>query len=44
MPIGVEEYDLVIPRRFFDTDAVQALLDVIRGEAFRRTVEGMCSR
>ena len=41
MPIGVEEYDLVIPRRFFDTDAVQALLDVIRGEAFRRTVEGM---
>ena len=41
MPIGVEEYDLVIPRRFFDTDAVQALLDVIRSAAFRQTVEGM---
>ena len=41
MPIGVEEYDLVIPRRFFETEAVQALLDVIRSEAFRHTVEGM---
>ena len=41
IPIGVEEYDLVIPRRFFDGDAVQALLDVIRGEAFRQTVEGL---
>ena len=41
MPIGVEEYDLVIPRRFFETDAVQALLEVIRSEAFRQTVEGM---
>ena len=40
-PIGVEEYDLVIPRRFFDGDAVQALLDVIRSKAFRQTVEGL---
>ena len=41
MPIGVEEYDLVIPQCFFDTDAVHALLDVIRSEAFRQTVEGL---
>ena len=41
MPIGVEEYDLVIPKRFFATDAVQALLEVIRSEAFAHTVEGM---
>lgn len=41
IPVGVEEYDLVIPRRFFDTDAVQALLDVIRSETFRQAVEGM---
>ena len=41
MPIGVEEYDLVIPKRFFVTDAVQALLEVIRSEAFAHTVEGM---
>ena len=41
LPIGVEEYDLVIPRRFFETEAMQALLDVIRSEAFRQTVEGM---
>lgn len=39
--IGVEEYDLVIPKRFFATDAVQALLEVIRSEAFAQTVEGM---
>ena len=41
MPIGVEEYDLVIPKRFFATDAVQALLEVIRSPAFAQTVEGM---
>ena len=41
MPIGVEEYDLVIPKRFFETDAVQALLEVIRSEAFAQTGEGM---
>lgn len=40
-PVGVEEYDLVIPRRFYETEPMQALLDVIRGEEFRRTVEGM---
>mgnify|MGYP000361291101 CR=1 FL=1 len=41
MPIGVEEYDLVIPKRFFATDAVQALLEVICSPAFAQTVEGM---
>jgi len=41
VPVGVEEYDLVIPQRFFVTDAVQALLDVIRGATFRETVEAM---
>lgn len=40
-PVGVEEYDLVIPRRFYETEAMQALLDVIRGQEFRSTVEGM---
>ncbi len=41
IPVGVEEYDLVIPRRFFAGDAVQALLEVIRGAAFRQAVERM---
>lgn len=41
VPVGVEEYDLVIPRRFFETEAVRALLEVIRGVAFRTAVEAM---
>lgn len=40
-PVGVEEYDLVIPRRFFDTPAMRALLSVIRGGEFRDIVTGM---
>ncbi len=40
-PVGVEEYDLVIPRRFYETEAMRALLDVIRGPEFRAIVEGL---
>lgn len=41
VPVGMEEYDLVIPRRFLAMEAMQALLDVIRSESFRKTVESM---
>ena len=41
LPVGVEEYDLVIPRRFWDDERMQALMDVIRGDEFRAAVEGM---
>ena len=36
--IGVtwERYDLVIPERFLDHAGVQALLEVLRGDAFKR--------
>lgn len=41
VPVGVEEYDLVIPRRFYESPAMRALLDVIRGPEFLRTVAKM---
>ncbi len=41
VPVGVEEYDLVIPRRFYQGAAMQALLDVIRGPEFLRAVTEM---
>ena len=31
-----ERFDLAIPRRFLDTPQMQALLDTLRSEAFRR--------
>lgn len=41
LPVGVEEYDLVIPRRHADDERILALLEVIRSAAFRRAVDGM---
>lgn len=41
LPTGIEEYDLVIPRRFWDDERIQALLEVIRSEEFRSRVTGM---
>ncbi len=32
LPIGVEEYDLAIPERFWDDSRIQSLLEVIRGK------------
>ncbi len=39
--VGVEEYDLVIPRRFYESPAMQALLDVIRSENFKQAVTAL---
>ncbi|MCI7569711.1 MAG: molybdopterin biosynthesis protein [Desulfovibrio sp.] len=41
LPVGVEEYDLVIPRRFWDDERMQALMEVVRGEEFRAAVDAM---
>lgn len=41
IPVGVEEYDLVIPLRYADDRRIQALLDVIRSESFKRSVDAM---
>ncbi len=39
IPIVTEQYDLVIPKRFFDDEKIQLMLEVIRSDAFQRRVE-----
>ena len=41
IPIGVEEYDLVIPQRFFEDSRMQALLATIRSRVFLDQVAAM---
>ena len=41
VPVGVEEYDLVIPQRYTEDERILALLDVIRSEAFRKEVAAL---
>ena len=41
VPVGVEEYDLVIPQRYAEDEHILALLDVIRSEAFRKEVAAL---
>jgi putative molybdopterin biosynthesis protein len=38
VPLGVEEYDLIIPARFMDDGRVCALLDVVRSDVFKQEV------
>ncbi|MCP3899438.1 MAG: PhnD/SsuA/transferrin family substrate-binding protein, partial [Desulfobacteraceae bacterium] len=41
IPVITEEYDLVIPERFFNTDKVQALLETIKTARFKKRVEAL---
>ena len=42
IPVAQERYDLVIPRAHYENPMVQALLEIIRGDAeFRAAVEAM---
>lgn len=41
IPVGIEEYDLVIPLAFAEDKRILALLDIIRSEEFRKIVQGM---
>ncbi|MDY0222335.1 MAG: molybdopterin biosynthesis protein [Desulfobacterium sp.] len=38
IPVVTEEYDLIIPDRFFTTDKVQVLIETIRSDAFKDRV------
>jgi putative molybdopterin biosynthesis protein len=38
IPVVTENYDLVIPKRHFETDKVGVLLEIIRSEAFKERV------
>ena len=41
IPLLKERYDLAIPRSFYEGDLLRPLLEVIRGDAFRRDVEAL---
>ncbi len=41
VPVGVEEYDLVIPQRLAQDERILALLEVIRSDAFREQVDAL---
>jgi putative molybdopterin biosynthesis protein len=38
IPVVTENYDLVIPKRHFETDKVSVLLEIIRSKAFKQRV------
>ena len=41
LPVGVEEYDLVIPQRLRQDERILALLEVIRSAEFRAAVDAL---
>ena len=41
IPVGVEEYDLVIPLRFWSDERMQSLLEVVRSRDFLDAVVAM---
>ena len=41
VPVGVEEYDLIIPERYWNDDRIQALVQVIQSDEFKGTVLAM---
>lgn len=41
IPVGVEEYDLIIPLRFWDDPRLQSLLEVLRSKDFITAVAAM---
>lgn len=41
IPVGEEEYDLVIPIRFMDDERILALLEIIRSADFKRVADNL---
>lgn len=41
IPVGVEEYDLVIPDKYWEHPGMRALLEVVRSDEFRARAEAM---
>ena len=39
IPIITEEYDLVIPERFYHTEKIQVLLETIKTDRFKKRVQ-----
>ncbi|MFI3172231.1 MAG: molybdopterin biosynthesis protein [Eubacteriales bacterium] len=41
IPVGEEEYDFAIPKKYFESPEVQAFLDVITSDEFKEKVESL---
>ena len=41
VPVCMEQYDLLIPDYAWDTDMVQHLLEILKGDAFRQRIEAL---
>ena len=41
IPLFEEQYDLVIPTEFYESDLLRPMLDMIRSAAFQREVEAL---
>jgi putative molybdopterin biosynthesis protein len=41
IPVVTEQYDLVIPVEHFETENIQALMDIIRSTEFKQRVESL---
>jgi putative molybdopterin biosynthesis protein len=41
IPVVTEQYDLVIPQEFFETETVRILLEIIKSPAFKQRVESL---
>ena len=41
IPVVTEQYDLVIPQEYFETEAVQILLEIINSPTFKQRVEAL---
>ena len=41
IPVVTEQYDLVVPQEYFETEPVQILLDIINSSAFKQRVEAL---
>jgi putative molybdopterin biosynthesis protein len=41
IPVVTEQYDLVVPLEYFETEAIQILLEIINSPAFKQRVEAL---
>jgi putative molybdopterin biosynthesis protein len=41
LPVCMEQYDLLVPDSAWDTPMVQAMLEVMQGEAFRERLRNL---
>jgi len=41
IPVVTEQYDLVIPQEYFESEKIQALMDIINTDTFKTRVESL---